>query len=292
MKPLLSWARKRKQLPAAGEDESLPSGSEMSFLEHLEDLRWTLLKGFGAVFVATIVAVIFRDWISDEILLGPAQEDFFMYRVFGLEAKSLLLQNRTLTGQFFALVGIIVSVGVVLGFPVFMYFLWRFVEPGLYPSEKASLRFAAVFATVFFLIGVAFGYLVITPIALQFFNTFTITDQIVNDFDVTRYFSMLTWWAVGAGILFELPVVVYFLAKLGIATPERLRSSRKFALPGVLIAGALLTPPDPVSQVLVAAPLFLLYEGSILVARIAEKRRQAALRKAWGDDEQQADSSP
>ncbi len=292
MKPLLSWAGKRKQLPAPDEDESLPSDSEMSFLEHLEDLRWTLLKGIGAIFVATIVAVIFRDWISDEILLGPAQEDFFMYRVFGLEANSLLLQNRTLTGQFFALVGIIVSVGVVLGFPVFMYFLWKFVEPGLYPREKASLRFAAIFATVFFLIGVAFGYLVITPIALQFFNSFTITDQIVNDFDVTRYFSMLTWWAVGAGILFELPVVVYFLAKLGIATPERLRNSRKFALPGVLIAGALLTPPDPVSQILVAAPLFLLYEGSILVARIAEKRRQAALRKAWGDDEEEAGSSP
>ena len=207
-----------------------------------------------------------------------------MYRVFGIEAETLQLQNRTMTGQFFALVGIIVSVGVVLGFPVFVYFLWKFVKPGLYPSERASLRFAAIFATVFFLIGVAFGYLLLMPVALQFLNSFQIAPQIVNDFDVTRYFSMLTTSAFGAGLLFQLPVVLYFLAKLGIATPERLRRYRKFALPVVLILGALLTPPEPISQILVAAPLFLLYEGSILVARFAEKRRQASLRATWGDE--------
>ncbi len=283
---LLKRAARRKQLPPATGEEALPSDTEMSFLEHLEDLRWTLLKGIGGILIVTIVAVIFRDWIVTEVLIGPSKGDFFMYRIFGIEAEDLNLQNRTITGQFFALVGIIVAVGVVLGFPVFVYFLWKFIEPGLYPSERVGLRFAAFFATVFFLIGVTFGYTVITPVALQFFNTFTISDQIVNDFDVTRYFSMLTWWTVGCGILFELPVVVYFLAKLGIATPERLRASRKFALPGVLILGALMTPPDPVSQVLVATPLFLLYEGSIYVARIAEKRRQAALRKSWGDGEE------
>lgn len=124
-----------KQLPAPDEGDSLPSSSDMSFLEHLENLRWALLKGIAAVFVATVVAAIFRDWISAEILLGPAQADFFMYRVFGIEAETLQLQNRTMTGQFFALVGIIASVGVVLGFPVFVYFLWKFVKPGLYPRE-------------------------------------------------------------------------------------------------------------------------------------------------------------
>ena len=282
---LLTRAAKRKQLPPTNDEDKLPADTEMSFLEHLEDLRWTLLKGIGGILVVTIVATVFRDWIVTEVLIGPSKGDFFMYQIFGIEADDLNLQNRTITGQFFALVGIIVTVGVVLGFPVFVYFLWKFIEPGLYPSERAGLRFAAFFAAVFFLIGVAFGYMVITPVALQFFNTFTISDQIVNDFDVTRYFSMLTWWTMGCGILFELPVVVYFLAKLGIATPDRLRASRKFALPGVLILGALMTPPDPVSQVLVATPLFLLYEGSIFVAGIAEKRRKAALRKSWGDED-------
>ena len=130
------------------------------------------------------------------------------------------------------------------------------------------------------------------PIALQFLNEFEIAPQIVNDFDVTRYFNMLTPSAFGAGVLFQLPVVVYFLAKLGIVTPERLRNYRKYALPGVPILGALLTPPEPITQILVAAPLFLLYEGSIFVARIAKKRRQTSLRRAWGEDEPQADSSP
>ena len=288
MKPLRTWAGRRKQLPASTEEQNLRPESEMSFLEHLEDLRWTLLKGISGVLVMTIVAAVFRDWITDELLLGPSKGDFFMYRVFGMEAQDLLLQNRTITGQFFALMGIILAVGLVLGSPVFVYYLWKFVEPGLYPSEKSGLRFAAFFATFFFMLGIAFGYSIITPIALQFFNTFTIADQIVNDFDISRYFSMVTWWSFGAGILFELPVVVYFLAKMGIATPERLRNSRKFALPGVLILGALMTPPDPISQILVATPLFLLYEGSIYVAHVAVKKREAALRKAWGDDQDES----
>ena len=258
-----------------------PDG-EMSFLDHLEELRWSLLKGFTGIIVATIVAAFFSDWIVDTLLMGPAKSDFFMYRLLGIEADELVLQNRTVTGQFFAHVGIIVAVGIVIGSPLFVFFMWRFVEPGLYPHEKSGLRFASVFATFFFMLGIAFGYCIITPLALNFFSNYQISDLIINEFDITKYFGMVTWWAFGTGVLFELPVVIYFLAKLGIASPTALRKARKYALVVVLILGALFTPPDPLSQVLVALPLMALYEGSIYIAIFVERKRQRQLEKERG----------
>lgn len=263
--------------PALLEEEGL---AEMSFLDHLEELRWSLLKGFSGVLVATVVCFFFSDWIIDVLLLGPAKSDFFMYQALGMEAETLRLQNRTIPGQFFVHVGTVLAVGAVIGSPIFVYYVWKFIEPGLYPSERQGLRFSAAFATFFFMLGIAFGYCIITPLAMQFFANYQISPQVINDFDITKYFSMVTWWAFGTGILFELPVVVYFLAKMGIATPEVLRRSRKFAFLVVLVLGAFFTPPDPLSQIMVAVPLFLLYEGSIHIAEYAERRRQRAMKKA------------
>ena len=256
---------------------------DMSFLDHLEDLRWSLLKGMSGIVVMTIVAAFFSDWITDEILMGPARADFFMYDIFGIDAKTLTLQSRNPTGQFFAHMGIILAIGVILGLPVFIYNMWSFVKPGLYPNEKSGMRYVSFFTTFFFLLGLAFGYCITTPLALQFFNNYVISDLIVNEFDITRYFSMVTWWAFGAGILFELPVMIYFLAKLGIATPQRLRMSRYYAWIGILAAAAFLTPPDPGSMFIVAVPIALLYEGSIYVAAYAIRRREKQLKIAWGD---------
>lgn len=251
----------------------------MSFLDHLEELRWSLFRGIGGILVITIVCSFFSRWIIDELLLGPTRADFFMYQLLGFEAKTLLLQNRILTGQFMVHIGVILSVGVVLGSPIFIYSLWKFIEPGLYKSEKRGLRFAAVFATMFFMLGIAFGYLIITPVAIQFFSNYEISPQITNDFDISKYFTMVTFWAFGTGVLFELPVVIYFLAKVGIATPQRLRQFRKYALVVSLILGAFFTPPDPFSMVLVATPLYLLYEASIFVAASVTKKREKELLK-------------
>ena len=258
----------------------LPSKGEMSFLEHLEDLRWTILKGIAGVVVMTIVAGIFHDWVTDTVLLGPAKGDFFTYRLLGIEFSDLHLQNRTPTGQFFALIGIVMAVGVVAGSPLLIYYLWRFVEPGLYPRERSSMRFIAGFATLFFVIGILFGYFVITPLALNFFNSFEISEVVHNEFDITRYFSSVTWWSFGSGLLFELPVVIFFLTKLGIATPERLRSIRKYAFVGVFIVGAIITPADPFSMFAAAIPLYGLYEGSILVSGWVLRKDQRELEKA------------
>ncbi len=256
-----------------------PVPGEMSFLDHLEELRWTIFKALGGVALMVFVCVFFRRWIIREVLLGPTSPDFFMYRVLGLSAEPIQLLNRTITGQFFADLGTIIVVGLIAGSPIVVYVLWQFIEPALYPHEKSGLRFASVFATFFFILGIAFGYLILTPLALQFFQGYSLSAQIVNQFDITKYFSMVTFWALGTGILFELPVAIYFLTKLGITTPAALRTYRKYALLAILVLAAFFTPPDPISQIIVAVPLLLLYEFSIFVAAYSERRRRKALAK-------------
>ncbi|MEM1128253.1 MAG: twin-arginine translocase subunit TatC [Bacteroidota bacterium] len=266
---------------AAPPQSSAPGDmAEMGFLDHLEEFRWSLIKGFAGILVATLACAFFYKWIIDALLLGPTKPEFFMYEVFGMEATKIDLLNRTITGQFFASIGIVVSVGIVIGSPIFVYSMWKFIEPGLYPEEKQGMRFAAAFATIFFVLGISFGYLVITPLALQFFNNYIISDQIVNEFDITRYFSMVTFWSFGLGVLFQMPVVIYFLSRAGIVNPEFLKRSRKYALIVVLVLGAFFTPPDPVSQVLVAMPLMLLYEFSIRLSAYTVRKRDEALAKA------------
>ena len=251
--------------------------AEMGFLDHLEELRWTLFKGFGAVIGCTVIAAFFKSWVIQNILLGPKKPDFISYRIFGIETTEFVLQNRTVTGQFFADWGTVLAVGAIIGMPIFVYYLWKFIESGLFPNEKSGLRFAAAFASIFFFLGICFGYFVLTPLALQFFAAYSISPEILNEFDINKYFEMITFWSFGVGILFELPVVIYFLAKMGIATPDLLRKYRKYALIICLVLGALFTPPDPVSQVIVAAPLFLLYEAGIFVAVLVERRRKKDL---------------
>ena len=253
---------------------------EMSFLDHLEELRWTILKSLAGVLVATIACTFFSEWIIDVILMGPTRASFFTYQLFGIDAVEVDLQNRTITGQFFAYWGTVVVVGLILGSPIIVYQLWRFIEPGLYRSEKQGLRFISAFATFFFILGILFGYAIITPLALQFFATFQISERIVNEFDITRYFSMVTTLGFGVGVLFELPVIIYFLSKLRIITPQFLRKSRKYALIVMLIIGAFLTPPEPVSQVLVALPLMLLYELSIYISAYVNRKEEKRLANA------------
>ena len=262
---------------AAGDAPSPDDAAVMSFLDHLEELRWTLLKGGTGLLVCIIGCAFFSNWVVDRVLIGPTRPDFFMYRILGMEPKELQLLNRTITGQFFADIGTIIVVGLVVGSPIMVYYLWKFIEPALYPSERSGMRFAAVFAAFFFLLGIAFGYFILTPLALQFFAQYTLSEQIVNQFDIITYFSMVTFWAVGTGLLFELPVVIYFLAKVGLITPDIMRTYRKYALLAVLIVGAFLTPPDPISQVIVALPLLLLYELSIYIAAFVAKRRRKKL---------------
>ncbi len=254
-------------------DHMAPGPGEMPFLDHLEELRWRILKSLGAVLLCVGACLFFTDWIMDALLLGPTRASFFMYDALRLDAVDIVLQNRTVTGQFFAFFGTVIAAGVVIASPIVVYQGWKFIEPGLYPEERKGLRFAAVFAAFFFALGISFGYLIIAPIALQFFAQFQISDTIVNEFDISRYFSMLLTWAFGAGLLFELPVVVVVLAKVGVLNQEMLRTGRKYALVAVLVVSAFLTPPDPWSQLLMSIPLMGLYELSIALTGVVERRR-------------------
>ena len=261
----------------AAEVAAAASGAEaeMPFLDHLEELRWRIFKGLGGVLACVVACLFFTDWILDTVLLGPTRPSFFMYDALRLDAVALELQNRTITGQFFAYFGTVLAVGLVLGSPVVLYQAWRFIEPALYPQERQGLRFAAAFATFFFVLGVSFGYLVITPIALQFFAQFEVSETITNEFDISRYFSMVVTWAFGAGLLFELPVVVTLLARAGLVTAQTLVKVRKYAVIVILVLSAFFTPPDPLSQLLLSVPLFGLYQLSILLARVAGKKAEA-----------------
>lgn len=269
-------------IPVGGDGQPVAqpaAAAEMPFLDHLEELRWHVFKALGGVLVAVVVCLFFADWIIDEVLLAQTRKTFFMYDVLHINAVNVVLQNRSVTGQFFTYYGTVFASALVAGSPVIVYQIWKFIEPGLYPAERKGVRFASLFATFFFALGIAFGYLVLSPLSLQFFANFVISESIVNEFDISRYFSMLITATFGAGILFELPVVVFVLARLGIVTTELLTKSRRYALVIVLVLAAIITPStDPLSLMVMAIPLLLLYELGIVLTRIVErgKKREAA----------------
>tara|TARA_R110000868_G_scaffold37111_10_gene131542 strand:+ start:29745 stop:30578 length:834 start_codon:yes stop_codon:yes gene_type:complete len=260
---------------------------QMSFLEHLEELRWRIIKGMIGIIVGVIVAFIFSEFVIDAVLLGPTKASFFMYDIINVDAIDLTLQSRKLPGQFFTFWGMLFVSGFLIGSPIFIYQIWAFLEPALETKEKWKTIVSALFITFFFLVGVAFGYLILVPFALQFFASFNIsTSGIVrNDFDINEYFSSLAMWVVSCGLIFQVPVVSYALSKIGLLTPAFLRKYRRHALIVCLVMAALLTPPDPISQILIAMPLAVLYEFSIWVSYIAGKRRDKELKRAFGETE-------
>lgn len=254
-------------------DEAVLAGGEMSFIDHLEELRWALLKGIAGIAVFVIVALFFGKDLVNEVLLGPTRADFWTYRVMGIESTPFEVQNRTVSGQFFAYLSTVVATGALLGAPWMVYQLWRFIAPGLYPHEREGMGGVAVGATLFLVLGVLFGYYFLVPLSLQFFAGFQLSPEIENQFDLSNYFGMITLWSLGTGALFELPIVVYALARLGIVTAPMLRKSRRLAIVIILVVAAFLTPPDPFSQVIVSMPLFLLFELSILLTARVERQR-------------------
>lgn len=259
---------------------------EMSFLDHLEELRWRIIKGSVGMIVGIIIAFIFDDFLVNTVLLGPTKADFIVYSWLGIDAVDLTLQSRKLPGQFFAYWGALFVMGLIIGFPLFIYQMWGFIEPALENTEKWRTKGNTAFITFFFLLGVGFGYFVLVPFALQFFSQFQMaqTSEIIrNDFDINAYFSSVSMWVLSCGLIFQLPVVSYFLSRFGILTPAFLKKYWRHSLVGCFAIAAFLTPPDPVSQILVAVPLILLYQLSILVSKLGVRSREKSLKKAWGE---------
>jgi len=256
--------------------------AEMSFIDHLEELRMRILKGLIGIAIGVIIAFIFSDFIIKNVLLGPVSKDFIVYKWLGIDAMDITLQSRKLPGQFFTFWGTLFMVGIIMGAPLFFHQIWKFVTPALESTEKHKTQFVVFFISFLFLVGVSFGYFILTPFALQFFTHFQISDLVRNDFDINEYFSSLTMWVLSTGIIFQLPMVSYFLSRIGLLTPVFMRSYRRHAIVIFFILGAFLTPPDPISQVMVAVPLILLYEISISISGYANKKRN---KEIWGKSE-------
>lgn len=270
-----------KNPPAA--DMPADRTNDMAFLDHLEELRWRIIKGLGGIGIGMVIAFIFGNFFIDKVMLGPTDADFIVYQLMGIDAIDLTLQSRKLPGQFFTYWGTLIVIGIIIGSPIFFYQLWAFIEPALERTEKWKTRGNTAFITFFFLLGVAFGYFVLVPFALQFFTQFQISTAIHNDFDINEYFSSVTMWVLSCGIIFQLPVLSYFLSKFGLLTPDFLKKYRRHAIIFCFVLSAFLTPPDPVSQVLIAIPLILLFQLAVLMSKIAVRKRKEELDKAFGD---------
>ncbi len=251
----------------------------MSFLDHIEELRWRIIKGCIGVALGVIIAFIFEDFLINEVLLGPAHSNFFAYDWLGIEAVDLVLQSRRLPGQFFAYWGTIFVMGIIIGSPILIYQLWGFIVPALGDTGKWKTRSNTLFITFFFLLGVTFGYVILVPFSLQFFAQFSISGVVVNEFDIGAYFGSLTKWILACGLVFQLPVISYYLSKFGILTPELLRKYRKHAIVAEFVVAAVLTPPDVISQTLVVIPLLILYEFSIFISKLGVKHHDKAKQK-------------
>lgn len=252
---------------------------EMSFLDHLEELRWRLVRSSAAIVVVAAVIWVFKSWIMENLFMTMRKADFytfdFLCRTIDVcvEDVHVTMQSTEVIGQFsYALMMSVVG-GIILAFPYIFYELWSFVKPGLKQNELKAVRGTVFFVSILFFLGVLFGYFVVAPLSVQFFGSFQISEEIQNNFTVSSYMSTVISTIFFSGIIFLLPVLVYLFAKLGIVSSAFLKKYRKHAIVGVLILAALITPPDLISQVIVAIPIVVLYEISIFLARGVEKKR-------------------
>ena len=267
------------------EDET---GKEMSFIGHLEELRWHVIRAGGSILVFAILAFVYIKEIYHYVIIAPSQPDFWTYRMLCkladkvqydelcIKALNFKLQAIGVGDQFTMSMTSAVIAGLVFAFPYAFWEVWRFIKPGLKPSERQSARGAVFYVTFLFFSGVFFGYYIVTPLAINFLANFTLDPSIINEFSLSSYISLVATLTLACGIAFQLPIVVYVLAKVGVLTPSFMREYRKHAMIVILIVAAVITPsPDIYSQVIVAIPLFLLYELSILVAGKVEREKIA-----------------
>ncbi|WP_314033533.1 twin-arginine translocase subunit TatC [Xanthocytophaga flava] len=272
------------------EEESNPGEREMSFIDHLEELRWHIIRSVASIFIFAIAALYFKDFVFHEVLLGPTRTDFWTYRMLcklagevhvdGLCVDKLdfILQNTTVGGQFTTYITTAALAGLIGAFPYAFWEIWSFIKPGLRPEERRAARGSVFYVTILFLSGVLFGYYIISPLTINFLANFKLDESIANEFNISSYFSILATLTVACGAMFQLPMVVFFLSKAGVVTPSLMRDYRRHAYVVILVIAAIITPsPDMISQILVAMPLFFLYEISISVSARVEKQRQ----KAW-----------
>ena len=239
------------------------SDKEMSFWDHLEELRGTLFRSILALCVFAVLGFIFKKQLFWLIFL-PASPEFFIYRILGWDF-TLEMINVEMAAQFFVHLQAAFGAALILAFPYLIWEIWRFVAPALYEKERKAVGGAFLMATGFFYLGVAVGYVLVLPACVQFFMNYSVSSMVTNSITISSYMSMFTSTVLLVGVAFEFPTVIWALSRMGLLTRKQLRSGRRYALVAVLVLAALVTPADPLSMLIVAAPLYLMFEVSILM---------------------------
>ncbi|MBK9292415.1 MAG: twin-arginine translocase subunit TatC [Bacteroidetes bacterium] len=251
---------------------------EMSFWDHLDELRARLVRSILAILAMAVVAFVNRVIVFDQIILGPSRADFVTNRwlcklgtqlqIDGLCFDKLNIQiiNINMSGQFLVHLYTSAMAGVVLAFPFIIYQLWNFVRPALYPGEKKKSQLAIANSSLLFVAGLLFGYFLIVPLTINFLGSYQVSSSVSNQISLNSYINTVVSVSFAVGLVFQLPLLIYFLARAGLVTPDYLRRNRKYMLVVLLIVSAIITPPDVFSQVMVCIPLIGLYELSILLA--------------------------
>ncbi len=259
---------------------AMEEDKNMSFLSHLEELRWRLVRSAIAIAILATGLWFALDWIMSNLFLSMRDANFFTFEILckyiGVCVGDIPIdyQSTKVTGQFSYAIMVCILGGFVLAFPFVFYQIWSFVKPGLKQNEKKVVKGIVFYVTLLFFTGILFGYFIVAPLCVQFFGNFHLSDAIENRFTVNSFMSTILSTVFYSGLLFLLPVVSYLFTKLGILTPDFLRKYRKHSIIGILILSALITPPDFISQVIVGIPILLLYEVGILVSGRVEKQRK------------------
>jgi len=270
------------------------SGEEMSFVEHLDVLRSHLFRSALAVAVGAIVMAIYNKFIVQRVLMGPTNGDFATYvylckisRRLGLGGALCMteihvkMQNTQVTGQFNIYFNVILIGGFILAFPYVFWQFWKFTKPALTAKELRNTRGVIFWVSLLFFLGILFGYFIIAPYTINFFSNFVLDPKISNDWMVSDYFSTIVPLILGSGLAFQLPLVMYFLAKIGVVSATYLRRVRKYAILVMVVVASIITPPDMLSTVVCTIPLMLLYEISILLCVKEEKRQKLEEKREW-----------
>jgi sec-independent protein translocase protein TatC len=264
---------------------------EMSFLEHLEELRWHIIRSFLAIVIFSVLAFIEKDIIFDKIIFSPKRPDFWTNRMFGLLAdflgmdsvrintKEFQLISINMSGQFMTHFWTSVIAGLIIASPYVIYEIWKFIKPALYEKERKYSTGAVFYMSVLFILGILFGYYLIVPLSVHFLGSYSISNSVANQINILSYINTVTSITLASGIIFELPVVVYVLSKVGILTPDMMSKYRRHAYIVLLIISAIITPPDVFSQIMVCIPLVFLYEIGIVISRRVSKKADEELEK-------------
>jgi len=283
---------KKRDLIGAIKEKGKSLEAEMSFFDHIDVLRKHLLRALAVILVFTIGAFYYTDFIFNEIIMGPKNPGFWTYRMmcklverfpsigpeFCITKIDAKIINTEMAGQFTLQLNSCVMVGIILGIPYLLFELWLFVKPALHDNERKSASGFVAFASFLFFLGILFGYYIICPLSINFLTNFTVSPDIQNTFTIDSYLSSVMTLTLGSGVIFQLPVIIFILSKMGIMTPAFMRASRRYSIVIILIIAAVVTPTaDPYTMMIVALPLFLLYEVSIYISANIERKKKKEL---------------